>query len=157
MVDGLAYELLSAFEPGHQGSIARILHHEEDVILIIEVAVEFDDVGVVQAVVNFQLSRKLILHPIFANCRFEDLFYRAQEASFFVDAKIDVTEFAGTNVLPEMEVRYLEVVVVRRLAEVQKRIADFSELVHYLRILGVLVQGQGEGVMQLLPFAVVLV
>jgi hypothetical protein len=35
-----------------------------------------------------------------------------------VDAKIDVTEFAGAYVLSKMEVRYLQVIVVSGLAEV---------------------------------------
>jgi hypothetical protein len=45
----------------------RILHEQEDVILVREVGVELDDVGVVEPVLYLQLVDELAHHLVFHN------------------------------------------------------------------------------------------
>ena len=43
-------------------------------VLVIEVRVQLDDVGVVQGVVDFELARELLDHVVLEDCGFEDFF-----------------------------------------------------------------------------------
>lgn len=63
-------ELLSLLEMLHEGAAGGILHEEKYVVVVAEVAVEFDDVGVVQTVLDLQLVGELLQHVILEDGRF---------------------------------------------------------------------------------------
>lgn len=104
LIDGPARLRFFAFEGLHERAVAGILHHEEDVVLVIEMAVELHDVRVGEAVVDAQLSGELFLHAIFPDGRFEDLLDGTEEASCPVHAQIDISELARPDALSQLEV-----------------------------------------------------
>lgn len=97
---------LFALEPIDEGAITGVLHHEEDVVLVVEVPVELHHVGVGERIVDAQLRCQLGFHPVLFNCRLEDLLYSAEETSCTVHAQIDVTELARSDTFTQMEIAY---------------------------------------------------
>lgn len=97
LLDRLAHEGFLALELLHESAVAGVLHHEEDVVLVLEVAVQFDDVGVVEAIVNLQLSCKLLFHLVVLDGRLEDFLDGAHESCTLVNAQIDVPKLTRTD------------------------------------------------------------
>lgn len=72
--------LLGAAQPRNQFSAFQVFHEQEDVVLIVEVAVQLHDIGVVQPVQDLQLQRELLLDAVLADHRFKYLFEGKQHA-----------------------------------------------------------------------------
>jgi hypothetical protein len=108
LLNGTTDKRFFALEGFHESSIAGILHHQEDMILIIEVSIELDDIGMVQVVMNFQFGDELLFHFVFDDRRLKDLFDGAHETCGFMHAQVDIAEFAGTDAFSELEVSDFE-------------------------------------------------
>ena len=67
-------------------------------------AVEFDNVGVVQSIKNFEFECELMFHFVFFDDRFEYLFEGEHHPSFFVSAEIDISEFSRTHLLSQLKI-----------------------------------------------------
>jgi hypothetical protein len=104
---------LLAPESIDERAITGVLHHEEDVVLVVEVPVELHHVGMGKGVVDAQLRCQLRFHPVLFNCRLEDLLYGAEETSCTVHAEVDVTELARTDAFTKVEIAYCERMVGR--------------------------------------------
>lgn len=100
--------LLVALEARHQLSALHELHQQEQVVLVTEVPVEFDYVGVVQQVQNLHFQQELGLHFVFRYGRLEYLLQGEQEASGAVSANVDLPKFARSDALSQLEVSQTE-------------------------------------------------
>jgi hypothetical protein len=68
------------------------------------VSVEFDDVGVVQRVMDFEFAGELLDHVVLENGRLKYFFYCVQSTGCFVDCLINVAELARTQLSAQVEV-----------------------------------------------------
>ena len=73
-------------------------------VLVIEVRVQLDDVGVVQGVVDFELACELLDHVVLEDCGFEDFFDGVKGIGGFVDGLVDVAEFTRAQLFAQVEV-----------------------------------------------------
>jgi hypothetical protein len=81
-------------ELGEQLSAFHVLHQQKDMVIIAEVAVQLDDVGVVQLVQQLYLGAELRLHAVLSNRRFADLLECKQQPSLAVTAQVNLSELA---------------------------------------------------------------
>lgn len=65
-------------------------------VFILEMAIQFDDVGVVEAIMDLELSCKLLFHLVILDGRLEYLFDGADESCLLVDAHVHIPKFART-------------------------------------------------------------
>ena len=68
LVHNIRHKFLSFTEMIHQHSTLSIFHQEENMIFVIKVGIKFDDIGMIQPVMNSQLFYQLVLHFVFLNC-----------------------------------------------------------------------------------------
>ena len=94
---------LLALQLGQQFSALHVLHEQEDVVLVAEVAVELDDVGVVEHVEDLQLQAELLLHVVLLYRRLEDLLQREEEARCLVSATVHLPELARADLSAHLE------------------------------------------------------
>lgn len=73
-------------------------------VFILEMSVEFDDVGVVEAIVYLEFSCELLFHLVVLDGRLEDFLDGADESCFFVDAQVHIPEFARTDAFSKLKV-----------------------------------------------------
>ena len=74
LLDDVGSVLFGRFEFVHKDASLSILHEEKDVILVVKVGIEFDNVRVIEWVVNSELVSKLFYHIIFFDSRFKYFF-----------------------------------------------------------------------------------
>lgn len=91
-------------------------------VLVLEVGVEFDYVGVVELVVYFELVEELILHLVLFYCGFEYFLDGTEETCGLVHANIDIPKFTRTYALPQLEISNIESWEVT-LSPIRKQIA----------------------------------
>lgn len=96
--------LFASFQPLHQVPVWSILHQHENVILVLEVGVEFDDVGMAELVLDFQLFGQLQLHVVLSDCRLYHLFQSHQPASFLVDDQVHVSELPSPDARAKLKI-----------------------------------------------------
>ena len=63
-----------------------------NLIFVVEIAVHFENVGVVAEGLNFYLLQKLRLHPRFLNLSFAYHLYRADEPRLHLPAHVNITK-----------------------------------------------------------------
>lgn len=73
-------------------------------VFVVEVAVELDDVGVVEAVQDFYLLGELIDHAVFQHHRLEDLLYGVECACSPMPTLKYVAELPRTDILSQFEI-----------------------------------------------------
>jgi hypothetical protein len=93
-----------AFESGHELSSLDVFHEQEDMVFVAEVAVKFDDVGVVHNVEDLQFQQKLGLHFVLPNRGLEHFFQRENCSCHSVSADIDLSKFAGAYAVSYFEI-----------------------------------------------------
>ena len=70
--------------------------------------VEPDYVWVCELVVDSQLVSKLLLHVVLFYCWLEDFLYRAYESTLFVNAQVDISEFAWAYTFSKLKISNLQ-------------------------------------------------
>ena len=66
--------------------------------------VNFDDIGMVERVMNAKLICKLVLHLILFYGWLEDFFYSAEKASCFMHAYVHISKFARTYAFSQLKI-----------------------------------------------------
>lgn len=66
-------------------------------ILILEVWIEFDDVGVIEFVVDTKFICELVLHLVLFYCWLENFLNGAEKSSCFMHAYVHISKFTRTN------------------------------------------------------------
>lgn len=91
-------------DSGHESSAGSVLHEEKDVVLIIEVGIKLDNVGMGEFVLYFQLGYQLIEHIVLDDCRFEYLLESKQHPRCLVPTNVHIPELASPDQLPQLEI-----------------------------------------------------
>ena len=81
----------------HELPTISILHKKENMIFIMEMSVEFNDVRVIELVVNFQLQDELVYHVVFLEGGLEDFLQSIDGASLAMPTNMDIAELARPN------------------------------------------------------------
>ena len=73
-------------------------------VFVLEMAVQLDYVGVVEAIVNLELSRELLFHFVVLDGRLEYFLDGADESCLLVDAQVDISEFARADAFSKLKI-----------------------------------------------------
>jgi hypothetical protein len=100
-------KLLSLFDKAKEVAAVHLFHDYVKISRIVEKTIKFDDIGMIQKHLNFNLVYELLQHVFYL--LFGDLLERHQHASRLVDRKKDLPKRPLTLALPYFEVveRYL--------------------------------------------------
>lgn len=79
-----------------QAVVGGTLKHQENMVLVIKVCVEFDYVGVREEVADLDLLQKLVLHPVLSNSRFEDFLNCVEHSSLLMNTLVHFPEFPSS-------------------------------------------------------------
>jgi hypothetical protein len=80
-----------------------ILHDEINLLLIVEEAIQFDNVGMAEVHLYFDLSHEGYLQVLFLDDFFGDGFDGADEAGVFVPRDVDLPILARPDLHPQLE------------------------------------------------------
>lgn len=73
-------------------------------ILIMEMSVQFDDIGMIQLIMYFKFSSELIDHIVFQYGRFEDFLQCKDGPRLFMDTNVDISELARPHQFAQLEI-----------------------------------------------------
>lgn len=82
----------------------HVLQDQVHVLLVIEDAVELEDIGVAEVELHFDLHHQLVLHFVLSNRVLLDLFHGVEGVGFAVHYQVDLPKFALPQVLNLLEV-----------------------------------------------------
>lgn len=97
-------DVLGALELVHEDAALRVLHQQEDVILVIEVSVQFYDVGVIQPIMDLQLSRELGDHVVLQDCGLEYFLQGVQSSCGLMFTDVHVAELTRPHIFAQLKI-----------------------------------------------------
>ena len=83
----LQVEIADLVEIVEESSSVHVLHGQIDVILVLEKAIEPNDVGMVKAKVKLYLAAKLVKHFVLNDLAFDNLLYGHNETSLMMTSQ----------------------------------------------------------------------
>ena len=88
----------------HKDSSFTVLHQQKQMVFIVKMRVQFNDVGVVQSVMDLELSGELLDHIVRFDFGFKYFLDCEESPSQFMFADVDISKFPWSNTFAQLEI-----------------------------------------------------